>query len=56
MVNGIKIANKMSESDSESFIPHQEIYDLLEETKNPDSAEVRDILAKAMHMERLSPR
>jgi len=49
MANGIKIANTLSESDTECFIPHQEIFDLLEETRNPDPAEVRDILAKAMN-------
>lgn len=56
MANGIKIANTLSESDTECFIPHQEIFDLLEETRNPDPAEVRDILAKAMNKERLLPR
>jgi len=56
MANGIKIANTLSEIDTECFIPHQEILDLLEETRNPDPAEVRDILAKAMNKERLLPR
>lgn len=42
--------------DRESFIPHGEIEQLLEETKNPDTKQVQEIVEKSLQKERLTPR
>ncbi len=39
----------------ESFIPEQEIFDYLEKTKNPTKARVKEIIAKSLNKNRLSP-
>ncbi|MEJ5229361.1 MAG: [FeFe] hydrogenase H-cluster radical SAM maturase HydG [Pseudothermotoga sp.] len=42
--------------DRESFIPHEEIYQLLESTKNPDRKLLQQIIEKSLDKERLTPR
>lgn len=42
--------------DRESFIPHGEIEQLLEETKNPDTKQIQEIVEKSLQKERLTPR
>lgn len=42
--------------DHESFIPHGEIEQLLEETRNPDTKLVQEIVQKSLQKERLSPK
>jgi 2-iminoacetate synthase len=39
----------------ESFIPEQEIFDFLEKTKNPTKSRVKEIIAKSLGKNRLSP-
>ncbi len=41
--------------DVKSFIPQDEIFELLERTKNPDPVRVREILSKSLSKERLEP-
>ncbi|MFN3284115.1 MAG: [FeFe] hydrogenase H-cluster radical SAM maturase HydG, partial [Pseudothermotoga sp.] len=47
------ILNKLMET--ESFIPHGEIYELLESTKNPDRKMIEQIIEKSLNKERLTP-
>lgn len=46
---------KIDTSGLESFIPEQEIFDILEKTKNPSKARVQEIIAKSLDKNRLSP-
>lgn len=48
------ILNKLMET--ESFIPHGEIYELLESTKNPDRKIIEQVIEKSLNKERLTPR
>ncbi len=48
------ISNRIKEA--ESFIPHDEIYQLLESTKNPDRNLIEQIIAKSLNKQRLTPR
>lgn len=41
--------------EEESFIPHGEIEELLEKTRNPETRKIESIISKAMQKERLSP-
>lgn len=41
--------------ETESFIPHDEIYELLESTKNPDKKLIERIIEKSLNKERLTP-
>ncbi len=38
-----------------SFIPEQEIFDILDKTKNPSKSRVKEIIAKSLDKNRLSP-
>lgn len=40
--------------DKEAFIPHEEIFEILEKTRNPDRKRVEEIVAKSLAKERLS--
>jgi len=40
--------------DKEAFIPHEEIFELLEKTRNPDRKRVEEIVSKSLEKERLS--
>lgn len=42
--------------ETESFIPHNEIYELLESTKNPDKKLIEQIVEKSLNKERLTPK
>ncbi|KUK33412.1 MAG: ThiH protein, partial [Thermotoga sp. 47_83] len=41
--------------ESRSFIPEEKIFELLEKTKNPDPARVREIIQKSLDKNRLEP-
>lgn len=41
--------------ESKSFIPEEKIFELLEKTKNPDPARVREIIQKSLDKNRLEP-
>ncbi len=41
--------------ETETFVPQEEIHELLEKTKNPDPIRVREILQKSLSKERLEP-
>ncbi|MCD6551115.1 [FeFe] hydrogenase H-cluster radical SAM maturase HydG [Thermotoga sp.] len=41
--------------ESKSFIPEEKIFELLEKTKNPDPARVREIIQKSLNKNRLEP-
>lgn len=47
------ISNKLKET--ESFIPHEKINELLETTKNPDRKLIEQIIEKSLNKERLTP-
>ena len=46
---------KIDTTGLESFIPEQEIFSLLEKTKNPTKSRVKEIIAKSLDKNRLSP-
>jgi len=40
--------------DKEAFIPHEEIFELLEKTRNPGRKRIEEIVSKSLEKERLS--